>query len=118
MHKYNKGNPKNINSCHKQNAGLLDVYIRNNKKQALLVHINRNTQLAHLSRAVQARFQIPIDHQLLFHNGRALKNKNTHKLEDKSIVHVIDDRNITPSITINVRRLNIPSPEQFTISSS
>jgi len=52
MNKYTKGNPKNINSRHKQNTELLDVYIRNNKKQALLVHINRNTQLEHISRAI------------------------------------------------------------------
>jgi hypothetical protein len=80
MNKYSKGNSKNINSRHKQNTELLDIYIRNNKKQALLVHINRNTQLEHISRAIQARFHIPIEHQLLFHNGKALKNKNTHTL--------------------------------------
>lgn len=80
MKKHTKDKLQHSQVKHKQHSQLLDLYIRNNKKQALLVHVNRNTQLEHLTRAIQARFQIPADNQVLFHNGRALDSQNTHKL--------------------------------------
>jgi len=116
MKNYTK--PKIKQSANGSPADLLDVYIRNNKKQALLVHIRPNTQIDNITRAISTRFRIPPESQILFHNGRTLTNKSANKLADKAIIHVVDARRITPEITINVRRLNVPSSEQFTISSS
>jgi hypothetical protein len=39
-------------------------------------------------------------------------------VEDKAIIHLVDRRNITESIVINVRRLSVPKVEQFRIPSS
>lgn len=107
MKNYTK--PKFKQPQNKNPADLLDVYIRNNKKQALLVHIRQNTHIDNISRAISARFRIPPENQILFHNGQTLSKSNANKLEDKAIIHVVDTRRITPEITINVRRLNLPS---------
>lgn len=48
---------------------LLDVFIRNNKKQALLVHTPSNANLEQISRVISTRFRVPAEDQVLFHNG-------------------------------------------------
>ena len=53
-------------------AKLLDVYIRNNKKQALLVHTPTITNLQQISSLISNRFRVPLEEQILFHNGQQI----------------------------------------------
>ena len=48
---------------------LLDIYIRNNKKQAILVHTPRRANGETLSRLITQRMGIPRSSQVLYHNG-------------------------------------------------
>jgi hypothetical protein len=111
-----RGSPK-AKAKQPSSSALLDVYIRNSKKQALLVHIRSTTHLEHITRAISARFRIPPENQVLFHRGQLLAG-NPNALEDQAIIHVVDTRRVTPQITINVRRLTLPSSQQFTVSSN
>ena len=51
---------------------LLDIYIRNNKKQALLVHSPPRANLAHITNVIAARLRVPPEDQALFYNGQPL----------------------------------------------
>lgn len=102
-------------------AKLLDLYIRNNNKQALLVHTQQSANLTHISTLITNRFHVPSSDQLLFYNGQQVRptpERNSLDVEDKAIIHLVDRRNLTDNIVINVRRLNIPRVEQFRVPSS
>jgi hypothetical protein len=108
-------------SSHPNPSKLLDVYIRNNKMQALMIHTTPDTHIEHLARLIHARFHVPPDQQILFNNGTPI-NQSPHNpqvtLQDRTIIHLVDRRNIQPEITINVRRLNLPTVQQFRIPSA
>lgn len=63
------GSPKQQSKSMKA-AKLLDIYIRNNKKQALLVHTPSLANIEQISRAIRSRLGVPIEDQVLFYNGR------------------------------------------------
>ena len=52
--------------------------------------------------------------QVIFSAGQQLANA----LQHQAIIHVGDTRGVTPQITITVRRLTLPTAQQFTVSSS
>ena len=118
----NPGKPKSARPPSNSTTNkLLDVYIRNNKKQALLVHTTPNSHIQQIARVVNARFRVPPEHQVLFHNGQPINLDEQNPevtLQDKAIIHLIDRRNIRPEIIINIRRLNLPNLQQFRIPSS
>lgn len=64
---------------HKKTARLLDLYIRNNNKQALLVHTPRIANLDHITHAISTRFRVPPEHQALFHNGRQINETEENR---------------------------------------
>ena len=59
-------------------AKLLDIYIRNNKKQALLVHAPPRANIEHISRAIRSRLGVPTEDQVLFHNGQRIDPQDHH----------------------------------------
>lgn len=63
---------------------------------------------------------MPQDQQVLYYNGEQLaaSEEGTVEVEDKAILHLVDKRNVTEELVINVRRLNVPRPRQFRVSAS
>lgn len=103
------------------NTQLLDVYIRNNKKQALLIHTPQLTNLENITKVIADRFRVPSQDQILFHNGLQLTVdgiNNEIEVQDKEVLHLVDKRNVQKDIVINIRRLALAKVEQFQISSS
>ena len=70
----------NHNSHRKNNktSKLIDLYIRNNQKQALLIHTHHQTNLENITNTITTRFHVPPEDQILFHNGHQLRNPNTN----------------------------------------
>lgn len=40
------------------------------------------------------------------------------EVEDRAILHLVDRRNVTEELVINVRRLNVPRSRQFRVPAS
>lgn len=83
-----------------------------------MVHISERTQITHLNRAVASFFKIPQDSQVLMFKGKQLRDLGSCRIENKAIIHVIDTRNITPLITVKLKKPNSDSFEFYSVESS
>ena len=104
-----KGSPQRNNT-----EKLLNLYIRNNKKKALLVHSRPEANLRHISNVIASLLRVPPEAQTLFYNGQRVEpdSERTHlQVEDQGVIHLIDRRRVTKEITINIRRLHLPETQ-------
>ncbi len=84
----------------------ISLYIRNNRKQALLVHINDQTKLNHIRKAVAYRFNIPVSNQIFYYKQYQIRNEEIFKsikFKQQGIVHVINYGNIKEHLTIKIK---------------
>ena len=79
-----------------KSAKNISIFVRNNKKQALLLHTPSHTYLNNITRVIAKRLRVPHQEQVLFLNGRQLSPSSHSELEltDGDVIHLVDRRNI------------------------
>jgi hypothetical protein len=84
------------------------------------VHSPPNANLAHISALVATRFRVPPAEQLLFYNGQQVRGGVGGELRvaDRAVIHLVDRRNLTENVVINVRRLRTAAAQQFRVPAS
>ena len=91
----------------------MSVYMRNARKEARMVALQSPAKSTDLTIIASTRFNIPEERVVLFYNGFRVDNYSMPiALTDRSILHVLDRRNLAkPALNIHFKPIswNIPA---------